>query len=244
MAMNEKFASTHLPPEPFALEKPKGKMVAFKTPDGATAHAYAVKPSKETDKVVFLFHEWWGLNDYIKREAENLQAELGEVNVYAIDLYDGKVAATTPDAQRYMSGLKEARAKAIITGAINYVGKSAKIATLGWCMGGAWSLQSTLMEGKQAIGCVMYYGMPESDINKLKTLNCDVLGIFGTQDGFINPEVVRTFEANMAKAGKKISVHSYDAPHAFANPSNPKYNKEYADNAHMEALIYLKERLK
>lgn len=175
LAMNESFASAHLTPEPFKLENQKGTMVSFKTTDGKEAHAYLVKPAMPTDKVVFMFHEWWGLNDYIKQEAEKLQAELGNVNVYAIDLYDGKVASVVPDAQKLMGELKEERSKAIINGAIALVGKKAKIASIGWCMGGAWSLQSALLEGKQAAACVMYYGMPESDLKKLKTLRCDVL---------------------------------------------------------------------
>lgn len=242
LAMNPSFANAHLTPEPFKLENQKGSMVTFKTADGKEGHAYLVKSSKPTDKAVFMFHEWWGLNDYIKREAENLQAELGEVNVYAIDLYDGKIATVVPDAQKLMGELKEDRSKAIISGAIALVGKKAKIASLGWCMGGAWSLQSALLEGKQAVGCVMYYGMPESDKKKLKTLNCDVLGIFALQDGFITPAVVKTFEENMKSLKKKITVHNYDSFHAFANPSNPRFNKEYAADAHQKAVAYLKER--
>jgi carboxymethylenebutenolidase len=243
LAMNESFASLHLTPEPFTLENPKGSMITFKTPDGKEGHAYFLKSGAPTDRVLFVYHEWWGLNDYIKQEAEKLQAELGEINVYAIDLYDGKVAATVPDAQKLMGDMKEERSKAIIQGAISFVGKKARIASIGWCMGGAWSLQSALLEGKQAVACVMYYGMPESDVKKLKTLHCDVLGIFALQDGFITPAIVKQFEANMQSVGKKVTVHNYDSFHAFANPSNPRYNKEYAADAHAKALAYLKERL-
>ena len=244
LAMNEEFASTHLPPTPFVLEGGKGSMVTFKTPDGKTAKAYAIKSDKPTDKVLFVYQEWWGVNDYIKQVAEKYKEELGDVNVYAIDLYDGEVATTVAEAQKLMGGLKEERAKAIINGAIEMVGKNAKIASIGWCMGGAWSLQSALLEGKQAVGCVMYYGMPEKNIDRLKTLNCDVIGFFGTQDGFINPDVVKGFEGDMKKAGKKLETHSYDAPHAFANPSNPKFSKEFSEDAHAKALAYLRGKLK
>ena len=244
LAMNEEFAKTHLPPAPFVLEGGKGSTITFKTPDGKTGKAYAIKNDKATDKVLFVYQEWWGVNDYIKQVAEKYKEELGEVNVYAIDLYDGEVATTAPEAQKLMGGLKEERAKAIIQGAIDMVGKNAKIASIGWCMGGAWSLQSALLEGKQAVGCVMYYGMPEKNIDRLKTLNCDVIGFFGSQDGFINPDVVKAFEQDMKKAGKKLETHSYDAPHAFANPSNPKFSKEFAEDAHAKALAYLRGKLK
>jgi carboxymethylenebutenolidase len=244
LAMNEEFAKTHLAPEPFKFENGQGAFRSFKTPDGMTGRAYVIKAEKPTDKVLFVFHEWWGLNDYIKQEAEKWKTELGDVDVYAIDLYDGEVATTTDEAQKLMGSMKEERAKAIIQGAIESLNGRAKIATIGWCFGGAWSLQAALLASKHAVGCVMYYGMPEQDLKKLKTLHCDVLGIFGTQDKFINPDVVKTFEGNMLKAGKRISVHSYDANHAFANPSNPKYNKQFAEDAHQKALVYLKDKFR
>jgi carboxymethylenebutenolidase len=191
-----------------------------------------------------MIHEWWGLNDYIKREVERLQKELGDVTVIALDLYDSKVATDPQTAGQYVSGLKETRARAIIQAAIEYVGKEAQVATLGWCFGGGWSMQTALMLGKQASGCVIYYGMPEKDVKKLKTLRCDVIGIFGTQDRNITPKVVEEFQKNMKTAKKKLTVYNYDAVHAFANPSNPKYDKEKADDAHVHVLAFLKEALK
>lgn len=243
LAMNTSFAAKHEPPAPFTLAAPKGEMISFRTPDGKEARAYYVRAENQTDSVVFVLHEWWGLNDYILEQADKIQTDLGNVNVMAIDLYDGRVATTVADAQKYMSSLKDERAKAIIKGAITHVGPKAHIATIGWCMGGAYSLQAAILAGKQARACVMYYGMPEQDVAKLKTLNCEVLGIFATQDKHISTGVVQTFEQNMRKAGKKLSVHSYDADHAFANPSNPKHNKEYTADAYKKAIDFIKARL-
>jgi carboxymethylenebutenolidase len=244
LAMNEEFAKSHLAPTPFFLQNGQGNMISFKTPDGKTGRAYYVKSDIPTDNVLFVFQEWWGLNDYIKQVSDKYKEELGNVNIYAIDLYDGKVATSPDEAQKYMSELKEDRANAIIQGAIEYVGPKAKIATIGWCMGGGWSLQAALIASKKTVGCVVYYGMPEKSIERLKTLNSDVIGFYGTQDKFINPEVVKAFQKDMNKAGKKLTVHNYDAVHAFANPSNPKFNKEYAEDAHTKALAYLKARFK
>ena len=244
LAMNNQFASKHDVPEPFKLEAPKGENFSFATKEGVNGLAYFIKSVKPTNKVLFVFHEWWGLNDYIKQEAEIFAAEMGDVDVYAIDLYDGQVASDVPTAQKLMSGLKQERASEIVNGIIAKVGADKSIATIGWCMGGAWSLQSTLLENKQAKACVMYYGMPEKSVERLKTLNCDVLGIFAKQDQFINAELVKTFEANMKAANKKLTVYNYDADHAFANPSNPKHNKEFAADAHAKALKFLIEKLK
>jgi carboxymethylenebutenolidase len=238
------FQASHLSPLPFAYTPEKGTMITFSTPDGKEGQAFEVKPAKAGNKVIFMFHEWWGLNGYIKQEAEKLQEELGDVTVYAIDLYDGKVADNPKDAAAYMGAVKEERAKAIIQGALGRAGKNVKIYTIGWCFGGGWSMQATLLAGKQAEGCVMYYGMPEKNLAQLKKLHAEVFGIFGTQDKWISPAVVAEFGKNMKEAGKKLTVKSYDADHAFANPSNPKYNKELSAEAHKLVLEFFKAHMK
>jgi carboxymethylenebutenolidase len=244
LGTDKSFAAGHADPLPFHLATGNGKMITFPTTDGKAANAYEVRSGKESNRVIFMFQEWWGLNDYIKQEAEKLATELGNVTVYAIDLYDGRVATTSEEAGKYMSETKEERIRTIIRGALTHVGTKAKVYTIGWCFGGGWSLQATLMADTQAAGCVMYYGMPESDLGKLKTLHADVLGIFANQDKHITPAIVTEFESNMKKLGKKLSVKRYDAVHAFANPSNPNYNKEYSDDAHQLVLAFFKEHLK
>jgi carboxymethylenebutenolidase len=241
LASDEKFRSAHLEPIPFTFVSEGGKNIAFKTADGIDAKAFEIRSTKETKSYVFMIHEWWGLNDYIKQEAEKLQKELGSVNVIALDLYDGKVAATQQEAGKYMGEAKEERIRTISRGALAYVGSKAKVATIGWCFGGGWSLQAALMAGRQTSACVMYYGMPETDIEKLKAMHGPVLGIFAKKDGWINPEKVKEFESNMKKVARKLTVKMYDADHAFANPSNPKFDKEAAADAHTAVLAFLKK---
>ncbi len=104
------------------------------------------------------------MNDYIKQESEKLGDDLG-VNVIAIDLYDNKVAATPDDARKLVQAVKTDRAQSIIKGAYNYVGSNAKVFTIGWCFGGGWSLQAAIaVRCSNVVGCVMYYGMPETDM--------------------------------------------------------------------------------
>lgn len=243
LATDKDFSGGHDAPLPYSYEG-VGQTITFKTTDGQTGHGFEIKSAKPSNKYLFVIHEWWGLNDYIKKEAATYAQEMPGVNVIALDLYDGQVATTPEEAGKLMQGVKTERAAAIIKGAQLYAGPKAQFASVGWCFGGGWSLQSALLGGKQTVGCVMYYGMPEKDVTKLKTLNSDVLGLFAEQDKWINPEVVKQFEKDMAAAGKKVTVKEYPADHAFANPSNPKYNKELATDAHQKALAYLKARLK
>jgi carboxymethylenebutenolidase len=240
---DEAFIASHLEPEAFTLADPIGKNITFKAADGRDAYAYEIKAAEASKNYVFVFHEWWGLNDYIKQESEKIYRELGNVNVIAIDLYDGKVATTRDSAAAYMQAVTTERAEAIIKGSLKHVGKKADIATIGWCFGGGWSLQAAILAGNQAEACIMYYGMPEKDLSKLKKLYAPVLFIWPEQDKWINKDVVDEFQKNMRKAGKDYEIHSYDADHAFANPSNPKYSKAFADDAFIHAMKLIKKEL-
>jgi carboxymethylenebutenolidase len=245
MAMNTDFAATHSNPLAYTLESPKGEMVEFSTKGGKTAKAYFLKTAKKSKKYLFVFHEWWGLNDHIKKEAEKYFEDLKDVNVLAIDLYDGKVASTREEAQLYMSGMDDALARAIVNGAFVFAGKKANIATLGWCFGGTWSLQAAIEGGNKVDACVMYYGFPEMNVEKLKLLDTDILGIFAEKDAFINVETVKAFEGKVKEAGKEITVYNYVAVHAFANPSNPNYNKQASEDAHnTKVMPYLRLKMK
>lgn len=244
LTQDKKFVNAHLEPLPFTLQSPVGKDINFKTPDGKEGHAYEIKAKKYSNNYLFVIHEWWGLNDYIKQESEKYYNTLGNVNVIAIDLYDNKVASTRDSAAKYMQSVTKERAEAIIKGVLNYIGTDVDIATVGWCFGGGWSLQASLLAGKSARACIMYYGMPEESQEKLNDLYAPVLMIWPTQDKWINKDVVTKFEATMARAKKDLKVKSYDADHAFANPSNPKYSKEFAEDAFKNSIGFLKKNLK
>ena len=56
-------------------------------------------------------------------------------------------------------------------------------------------------------------------------------------------DLYRLIEKDMAAAGKKLTLHRYEANHGFANPSNPSFNKEATDDAHKKTIEFLKARL-
>lgn len=237
------FAMLHEAPRYYRLENPEGMMTTFSAA-GGNAQGYLIRSKKKTDKWLFVIQEWWGLNDYIKREADAFSHELGDVNVLAIDMYDGKVAATADSAMKYMRNASAARLENIVRGALAFAGDDAKIYTVGWCFGGGWSLQTTIMAGKQGAGCVMYYGRPETNPDRLKQINTEVIGFFGNKDQGIPPQAVDAFEKNMKEAGKDLQVYRYDAGHGFANPSNPSYDKAATEDAHAKTIAFLKAHMR
>lgn len=243
-ANTDMFASWHPNARKYQLVADEGATILFDAPDGQQAQGWFLKSKKKSKNWIFVIQEWWGLNDNVKREALNIYKELGEnVNILALDMYDGKVAATPDSAMKLVRGAKTERLENIIKGAIGHAGSKANIYTIGWCFGGMWSLQASLLAGNQAAGCVMFYGRPENNIEKLKTLNCDVLGFFGNKDRSPSPEMVTKFEADMVTAGKKLTANKYEAGHGFANPSNPAYNKEATEDAYKKVFAFYKEKM-
>jgi carboxymethylenebutenolidase len=242
-ANNPSFIALHLSPVKINY-KAQGEEISFPAADGKDAKGYFIKAKEKSDKWLFVYQEWWGLNDYIRKQSDIFYNDLGgKVNVLALDMYDGKVTADPKEAGQLVQSVVEGRLENIVKAGMNYAGKEAKIASIGWCFGGGWSLKSAILTGKQNAGSVMYYGMPVKDVEKLKTLNSDVLGLFATEK-YISKEIIEEFAANMKTAGKELNYKIFDAVHGFANPSNPKYDEDKAREAYSMALTYLKDRFK
>jgi carboxymethylenebutenolidase len=242
LAMNTDFMAAHLPPVPLEYTPKKGEMISFPTQDGKNGQAFYVPSAGPTMRVLLIFHEWWGLNDYIRREAEYWQSQLGDIDVYAVDLYDGAVTSSPDSAGELMSGLNNDRCEKIIRGLLARTGNK-KVATLGWCMGGSWSFTASVLAGDQAVGCVMYYGFPEKNLAKIKPLKADVQYIYGSRDKFIHHKDVVALGMRITNLGYKFTENDYDADHAFANPSNPKYDKKSATEARLVVQKFLQQHL-
>jgi carboxymethylenebutenolidase len=239
-ASQAKFANMHLAPVKVNPADLLGSIVPFNAADGKPGQAYFIPAKKKSDKWLIVIQEWWGLNDNIKMEADQYFKDLGDVNVMAVDMYDGKVAATPDSAMKLMRGADMNRMAALIQGAVKHAGSKASIYSVGWCFGGMWSLQTAIIAGSQAKGSVMYYGRPESNMDKLKSIQCDIIGFFGNLDQSPSPAMVNTFEANMKLAGKNLTAYKYEAGHGFANPSNPSYNAAAKEDSYAKAIAFLK----
>ena len=190
---------------------------------------------------IVVIHEWWGLNGNVEHWADRL-AGAGWAAL-AVDLYGGKVATTPDDAMAAMKTVDQEKAKATISAAFEFLAKDTRIAAkkkvvIGWCFGGGWSLQTALAH-PELDGAIIYYGQPETDPAKLGVIKGRLLGVFGNKDKGIPPAKVDEFDAALKKAGVKATIYRYDAEHAFANPSNPKYDETSAADAWTHVLAFL-----
>ena len=199
------------------------KPVSYHSGDETVQGVLYTPAGKGPFPALVVIHEWWGLNDWVKDQASKL-ADQGYVTL-AIDLYRGKVAKTPDEAHEIMRGVPEDRAKRDLHAAVEFLKsqssvKKDRIGSIGWCMGGGYSLDVALQEPDLA-ATVINYGHLATDPEALKKINAPILGLFGAQDRGITPDDVHKFEASMKQLGKKIAVHIYDdAGHGFENENN------------------------
>jgi carboxymethylenebutenolidase len=91
---------------------------------------------------------------------------------------------------------------------------------------------------------VIYYGHPIADPAALQPIKAAVVGIFGNLDESIPPSAVDEFDKALTTAGVEHVFHRYDAVHAFANPSNPRYDENAASDAWGKVTAFFREKLR
>lgn len=210
-------------------------------------HAYLSLPPNGAPPfpALIVIHEWWGLNENIKHWTDRLAA-VGYAAV-AVDLFNGKVADNPDSAMAYVREVNASQALATLRQADQFLSSDPRIAAtrkgvIGWCFGGGWALQAALnLADLQA--AVIYYGQPVTDPVELAKIKAAILGIFGNQDTTIPPDLVKRFDAALTQAHVEHQFFTYDAPHAFANPSNPRYNKAASADAWQHVLEFLQAHL-
>jgi len=225
-----------------------GKTVSYKS-GGETVQGMLYTPEgKGPFPGIIVIHEWWGLNDWVKEQASRL-ADQGYAAL-AVDLYRGKVATTPEEAHEIMRGVPEDRAKRDLHAAFEFLKsqknvKPDRIASIGWCMGGGYSLDVALEEPTLA-AAVINYGHLATDASSLKQINAPILGIFGGQDRGIPVEDVKKFEQTLRDLGRQVEIKIYpDAGHAFENPNNKAgYMPEDAADAWQRTVNFLASKLK
>ena len=213
-----------------------GVEVSYATIDGAPVTGFLARPEATAapEAGIVVIHEWWGLNDNVRAMAERLAGE--GYAALAIDLYRGKSAETRGRARELASATTK-RVPALqsnLRQAIAYLEEqvgASRIGTIGWCMGGGWSLDTALQNPEQVDATVIYYGRLVTDPEQLQVLKAPILGFFGAEDQSIPVETVRKFESALLALNKQARVYIYEgANHAFANPSGTAYQEAAASS--------------
>jgi carboxymethylenebutenolidase len=219
-------------------------MIKFQTYGGPDGNAYYIPSGKATNSVVIVFHEWYGLTDNIKKDAQNWQKRLnGNVDVYAIDLYDGKTVAEKFAAEKMMNNLDPARAEAIINGLIQKIGTDKQIATVGYGMGGTWAFIASTDLGSKAAGCVMYYGYPVKDDSRISKFKTDAFYMLGNDDEYISMSDMKDFHDKVTAAGRGFTYETFNGRNGFANTGNPQMDPTPKRETEFLAKDFLSHKL-
>ncbi|MBX0295844.1 dienelactone hydrolase family protein [Haloarcula nitratireducens] len=210
---------------------------------------YLARPADNgTYPAVVMIHEWWGLNENIRHMADILAGH-GYV-VFAVDLYDGRVATNSSEAAQLSGEVRSDPDEAVAEMSNATAGLRAlpyttdRVASLGWCFGGGQSLQLSLSDA-DLNATVVYYGTLTTNESTLRNVDGPVLGIFGAEDQVVPVETVREFNRTLGELGVEREIYVYEgAGHAFANPSGESFQPEATRDAWSKTLDFLNRTLK
>lgn len=226
-----------------------GEAVVYTTADGQDIAGWLARPENAEGDLpgLIVIHEWWGLNDNVRRAAERLAGE-GYIAL-AVDLHKGMTADTPKDAMKMGRVLSQNKAPALANLAdahaflMNEAGAT-KVGTIGWCQGGRWSMEATLAMPEKVSATVVYYGRVPTDPEVLERIQSPVLGVFAGDDFIVPPKLAYGFAEAMENEKKDLEFYMYrDSAHAFSNPSGTEYNPEAAADAWKHTTAFLKRNL-
>jgi carboxymethylenebutenolidase len=241
-----------------ALEKsPRhGEYVDVKQPGGGVPIRTWISYPERRDKagVVIVIQEVFGLSDWLRSVADQL-AKDGFIAV-APDMVSGlgpngggtDSVASKDDVVKLVRGLspEEAtkRLNAVREWALTIPAGNGKIATVGFCWGGARSFAYAAAQPTLA-GAVVYYGTSPENA-ELASIKAPVLGFYGGDDARVDATVPPA-EAEMKKLGKSFETHTYDgAGHGFLRDQEGRdgANLKASQDAWPRTIAFLRERLR
>ncbi len=183
---------------------------------------------------VLVVHEWWGLNEYVRKRARML-AEMG-YTALAVDMYgDGKQAMHPDDAGKFSSELMKNfdTAKARFMAAMEFLKERPsvdpeRIAAIGYCFGGGVVLNMA-RQGVDLKGVASFHGgLAALRPAQPGAVKAKILVLHGADDKFSTPEQIEAFKQEMKNAGADFRFISYPgAVHSFTNPDADEYAKKF-----------------
>ena len=204
---------------------------------------------------VLVIHEWWGLNPYVKKRAEQL-AELGYI-AFAADIYGKGIRAKTPEEAGKLAGIYRSDRQLLrsrVNAGLEALKKQSmtdtkKLAAIGYCFGGTTVLELA-RSGADVAGVVSFHGgLATPTPQDAKNIKAKVLALHGADDPYVKDQEVLAFEDEMRQGGVDWQLVSYgSAVHGFTNPDNGNDNSkgvaynEKADKRSWEAMkLFFKE---
>ncbi len=216
--------------------------------DGKTFEGYYVAPPTVAP-LVFLVHDWSGLDDYEMTRADML-AELGYA-VFAADLFGKGVRPNSADESRRLTGefyqdrrLLRSRLAASLDVARGQGADATRTVAVGYCFGGAAVLELA-RSGADLRGYVTFHGVlrtPEGqDYSQAKG---EFLVLHGGADQSVSMEDFARLSAELEAAGLPYEMITYgEAPHAFTVFGTSRYRPDADRKSWERFTLFLEEVL-
>lgn len=198
-----------------------GRFIDIPLPDGKPVQAYASGP-RNAAVGVLVVHDWFGISAQTRAAVDRL-GQRG-LRALAIDLYEGRSAATHDEANALMQRLMQqdaAKTAAVLQAALGQLHRPGRrTATLGFSMGGSLALGAALRSGEGVKGAAVVYGFGfhETPPEQLARWPGTVMTITGALDDD-SVEAGIGLWRHARKLGKPMEMHVLTgAAHAYAQP--------------------------
>ncbi|MGH3585107.1 MAG: dienelactone hydrolase family protein [Pseudonocardia sp.] len=226
------------------------------TPDGPF-DAFCAVPDTSPAPAVLVFQEVFGINDNMRGLAEQL-AEAGYLALVP-DMFwriqphferkdESGLADGIAVAQQLDFDLAAADITATMAHALAMPECSGLVGGVGFCLGGtlAYLFATTArVDGRGPDAAVSYYGSAvHAMLDSAHRIECPMLFHFGDRDPYIPTEQVDAVERAVTGL-PDVTLHRYDAGHAFSNWDAPSLYDEPAARAAWERTLgFLGEHLR
>ena len=204
---------------------------------------------------ILVVHEWWGLNDYVRKRADML-AKLGYL-AFAVDMYGkGKNTEHANQASEWMkqiTGNIDAWQQRALLGLdimrTHDLVDRTRIAAIGSSFGGATVMQMAYA-GAALAGVVSFSGpLPVPTTEQAANIRARVLIAHGGADTSVPAERIVSFQNALNAAAVDWQMITYGgARHSFTNPDadlygidNVRYNKVADERSWEDTQRFFKE---
>ena len=219
--------------------------------NGRTFSGYLAEPAQGSGAGVLVLHAWWGLTEPFRQACDRL-AEAGFVAL-APDLYQGKTTASVEEAQALAGALNHdsERVQGDIAGAVQFLrqhaatnpaGGRSKLALVGFSLGGAYALDTSVTLAEEIAAVVIFYATYTGlDYSRAQAA---YLCHFAEHDPFEPAESAVQMEQELQAAGRPVTVYTYPGTkHWFMEENRPEYDAEAARLAWQRTIAFLHQRL-
>jgi carboxymethylenebutenolidase len=208
----------------------------------------SVPGHKSLTPAILIIHEVFGLTAHFEELTTRFARE-GYVTL-AIDLYcrDEKRIKSFSDRHeltQFVSSLNQDQMMNDASSTVGYLKHhplcNKSIGVVGYCMGGAISMNLAASNVPLDVA-VVYYGRNPEPIDKVRNIKVPLLAFYGENDWLM--EKIPALREKLDQYGKEYELYTYPgADHAFFNDTRENYHAQAAQDSSNKTQVFLRRYL-